>query len=89
MHGSFWSVQNNRGHANDLIGRFQTVKELCEGRFYECRKLSCATFGEFSSLTLIGKGSVRASSLREIHIPEVVKELAQYDIPKYTRYIKP
>ena len=63
-------IQSRRGrtHSLKLIGKGafcrsgvveihipDGVEELCEKCFYECESLSCVTFGESSSLKLIGE----------------------------------
>ena len=53
------------------------VEELCESCFYECKSLSRVTFGEPSSLTLIGKEAFFGSGVREIHIPDGVQEVCE------------
>ena len=52
-----------------------SVEELCERCFFSCQSLSRVTFGEASSLKLIGKEAFLLSHLREIHIPDCVEEL--------------
>ena len=51
------------------------VEELCEKCFYDCKRLSRVTFGESSSLKLIGKGAFRVSGIVEIHIPDAVEKI--------------
>ena len=51
------------------------VEELCEKCFYKCKRLSRVTFGESSSLKLIGKGAFRVSGIVEIHIPDAVEKI--------------
>ena len=48
------------------------VEELCKECFYQCKSLSRVTFGESSSLKLIGVGAFRESGVCEIHIPDGV-----------------
>ena len=54
-----------------------SVEELCESCFYECWFLSRVTFGESSSLKLIGKEAFYGSCVVEIHIPDSVEELCE------------
>ena len=53
------------------------IEELCEACFYECMSLRRVTFGEYSSLKLIGKNAFVISGAREIRIPDGVEELCQ------------
>ena len=46
-----------------------SVEELCEECFFECKTLSYVTFGESPSLRLIEKEAFRGSGVVEIHIP--------------------
>ena len=51
------------------------VEELCEECFSECQSLSRVTFGESSSLKLIGKEAFKSSGVTEIHIPDGIERL--------------
>ena len=51
------------------------LAEICEDSFRNCKSLSCVTFGESSSLKLIGKWAFSQSGVREIHIPDGVEKL--------------
>ena len=51
------------------------VEELCESCFYECKRLSCVTFGESSRLKVIGKDAFRESGLVEIHVPDGIERV--------------
>ena len=51
------------------------VEELCDSCFYKCESLSRVTFGEPSSLKLIGKEAFCGGGVSEIHIPDGVEEL--------------
>ena len=53
------------------------LAEICEDSFRNCKSLSCVTFGESSSLKLIGSGAFQGSGVREIHIPDGVEELRE------------
>ena len=66
-----------------------SVEELCEERFSACKTLSCVTFGESSSLKLIGKRAFDKAGLREIHIPDGVKKLPLGDGSRYIWVAKP
>ena len=70
-----------RGLRNTQRARFVSipdkVEELCEECFYECESLSRVTFGESSSLKLIGNGAFRETALVEIRIPDGVEELGE------------
>ena len=61
----------------ELVSIPDSVVELCEECFLECKRLSRVTFGESSSLKLIGKGSFRRSGVQEIHIPDGVEKLCE------------
>ena len=52
-----------------------SVEELCERCFFSCQSLSRITFGEASSLKLIGKEAFYDGGLCEIQIPDCVEEL--------------
>ena len=54
-----------------------SVEELCEKCFCECKSLSRVTFGESSSLKLIGKKAFLGSGVVEIHIPDSVEGLCE------------
>ena len=60
-----------------LMSITDSVEELCESCFSECKSLSRVTFGESSSLKLIGKRAFYRSGLVEIHIPDGVEELCE------------
>ena len=51
------------------------VEELREKCFSGCKSLSSVTFGESSSLKLIGERAFSRSGVVEIHIPDGVEEL--------------
>ena len=65
------------------IGRLEevvvpgNVEELCESCFHKCKSLSRVTFGESSSLKLIGKQAFGRTGLVEVHIPEGVEGLCE------------
>ena len=61
-----------------LVSIPDSVEELCDKCFCECENLSRVTFGESSSLKLIGKNAFSQSGLVEIHIPDGVEELCEY-----------
>ena len=61
----------------ELVSIADSVEELCENCFCECRSLSRVTFGESSSLKLIGQGAFCVTGVREIHIPDAVEELCE------------
>ena len=54
-----------------------SVEELCEERFSGCASLSRVTFGESSSLKLVGMGAFCETGLREIRIPDSAEELCE------------
>ena len=60
-----------------LVSIPNSVEELCEKCFYACVSLLRATFGESSSLMLIGKKAFYRSGVVEIHIPDGVEELGE------------
>ena len=68
------SSQNN---VVESVSITDSVEELCEGCFYLCKRLFRVTFGESSSLKLIGKEAFIWSGVREIHIPDGVEELCE------------
>ena len=65
------------------IGRLEevvvlgNVEELCESCFHKCKSLSRVTFGESSSLKLIGNKAFFRSGIVEIHIPDSVEGLCE------------
>ena len=69
------------GLRNTRRSRFVSIadgfEELCENCFYECESLLRVTFGESSSLKLIGKKAFGRSGVREIHVPDSVEELCE------------
>ena len=60
-----------------LMSIRDSVEELCESCFYKCKSLSRVTFGESSSLKLIGKKAFYGSGVCEIRIPDRVEELCE------------
>ena len=81
-----------RGLRNTQRARFVSipdgVEEICEKCFYQCQSLSRVTFGESSSLKLIGKAAFGWSGVVEIHILDGVEELCEacfYDCKKLSR----
>ena len=67
------------------------VEELCEECFYDCQNLSRVTFGESSSLKLIGKAAFNGSGVREIHIPDGIEQLLRdrsTGLPRQCRALK-
>ena len=68
-----------RGLRNAQGPRFVSIpdggEELCESCFFECKSLSRVTFGESSSLKLLGKGAFCGSGVVEIRIPDGVEEI--------------
>ena len=70
-----------RGLRNTQRARFVSipdgVEEICESCFCGCKSLLRVTFGESSSLKLIGKGAFRESGVVEIHLPDSVEELCE------------
>ena len=56
----------------ELVSIPDSVEELCDQCFCECKSLSRVTFGESSSLKLIGKEAFCGSGVRESHIPDGV-----------------
>ena len=71
-----------------LVSIPDVVEELCEGRFSECESLSRVTFGESSSLKLIGREAFRGSGVREIHAPARAKMVCDAG-PGYPLIAKP
>ena len=59
----------------ELVSIPDSVEEISESCFSECESLSRVTFGESSSLKLIGNQAFYRSGLREIHITDGVAEL--------------
>ena len=53
----------------------QRFEEICEQCFLWCQSLSRVTFGESSSLKLIGEKAFSGTGLCEIHIPDAVEEI--------------
>ena len=51
------------------------VEEFCDWCFCECENLSRVTFGESSSLKLIGKGTFFGSRVVEIHVPDGIERV--------------
>ena len=64
------------------------VEEICELCFCKCTSLSRVTFGESSSLKLIGKTAFRESGVVEIHAPDGVVELLRNAVPCHVRIAK-
>ena len=71
------------GSRNTRRARFVSipdgVEELCEKCFSGCKSLSRVTFGESSSLKLIGKRAFCGRDLLEIHIPDGIERLLMDD----------
>ena len=65
------------------------LKNLVKSAFSWCKSLSHVTFGESSSLKLIGKGAFSESGVCEIHIPDGVEVVPCDASPRYTRIVKP
>ena len=55
----------------------ESVEELCDEFFHKCKGLLCLTFGESSSLKLIGELVFYGSGTVEIPIPEGIEELCE------------
>ena len=62
----------------ELLSIHDSVEELCESCFFCCESLSRVTFGESSSLKLIGKEAFCGSGVVEIHIPDGVEKLCEF-----------
>ena len=60
---------------------FCTFEELCEKCFYECESLSHVTFGESSSLKLIGKMAFFGSGLTCFCLPGSVSSIGGSSFP--------
>ena len=54
-----------------------SVRELCDRCFYECRNLKRVTFGLGSKLERIGKWAFFKTSVEEVNIPDNVRELCE------------
>ena len=84
-----------RGSRNTQRARFVSipngVEELCERCFSECRNLSRVTFGESSSLNLIGNGAFCESGVVEGHVPDGIERLLRdliRDLARLCRVMK-
>ena len=51
------------------------VEKLCGWCFSDCKNLSRVTFGESSSLKLIGKKAFFGSGVVEIHVPDGIERV--------------
>ena len=69
------AVQNEAFNNNKTHVVADSIEELCEKCFSLCKSLSRVTFGESSSLKLIGRLAFQGSGVREIHIPDGVEKL--------------
>ena len=67
------------------------VEELCDLCFCRCKSLSRVTFGESSSLKLIGKEAFIGCGVVEIHVPDGIERLLMdpiIDLPPLCRVMK-
>ena len=62
---------------HELVSIPDSTEELCDSCFSWCKRLSRVTFGESSSLKLIGKKAFDGSGMVEIHIPNSVEQLSE------------
>ena len=67
-----------------------SVVELCEGCFKECKSLRRVTFGASSSLERIGVSCFEGSGVEEVSVPDCVRELCddcyQWRLPSTSRH---
>lgn len=72
----------------ELVSVPDRVEKLSGERFCECTSLFRVTFGEYSSLKLMGNMAFRKSGVCEIRIPDGLEELLCDADPCYTRISK-
>ena len=71
--------RKENGYVVEEIHILDSIEKIVGKCFSQCHGLSRVTFGESSSLTLIGPRALSSSGLQETHISESITEVCFHD----------